>query len=73
LLIAIDFFGWWCPLNALCFGLVRATFSSCTWLGAYVLLDGLPHPVDIALTCSQVGSGCPGIPPNSEGGKEVAR
>jgi hypothetical protein len=42
------------------------------WLGAYVLLDGLPHLVDRVLTFSRVGSGCPGIPPDLEEGKEVA-
>jgi hypothetical protein len=36
------------------------------------LLDGLPHLVDAMLTFSQVGSGCPGIPPDSEEGKEAA-
>jgi hypothetical protein len=41
-------------------------------LGAYTPLDGLPHLVDIMLTLSQVGSGCPGIPPDSEEGKEAA-
>jgi hypothetical protein len=27
--------------------------------------------MDMALTCSRVGSGCPRIPPNSEEGKEA--
>jgi hypothetical protein len=86
LLVTFDFLGWWRPLNTLscsqCFlivvmrlstlGLVEATFSSCTWLGAYVVLDGLPHLVDIALTCSRVGSGCLGIPLDSKEGKEAA-
>jgi hypothetical protein len=44
-----------------------------TLLGAYVLLDGLPNLVDITLTCSQVGSGWPGIPADSKEGKEAAR
>jgi hypothetical protein len=43
-----------------------------TWLGAYTLLDGLPHLVDTTLAFSRVGSACPGIPPDSEEGKEVA-
>jgi hypothetical protein len=53
LLIDFDFLGWWRPLNYFTLGLVGATSSSCTWLGAYILLDGLPHPVDMALTCSK--------------------
>jgi hypothetical protein len=65
LLIAFNFLGWWCPLNDFTLGLVGATSSSYTWLGAYIPLDGLPHLVDIALTCSRVGSGCPGIPLDS--------
>jgi hypothetical protein len=69
LLIGFEFLGWWRPLNA--FTLVGATSSCCSWLDAYVLLDGLPHPMDMALTCSRVGSGCPRIPPNSEEGKEA--
>jgi hypothetical protein len=32
-----------------------------TWLGAYTLLDGLPHLVDIMLNSSRVGSGPPGF------------
>jgi hypothetical protein len=52
--------------------LFGATSSSCTWLDANVLLDGLPHLVDMALTFSRVGSGCPGIPPDSEEDKEAA-
>jgi hypothetical protein len=67
-----DFFSWLHPLNAFALALVGATLSSYTWLDAYIPLDGLPHLVDMALTCSRVGSGCPGIPPDSEGGKEVA-
>jgi hypothetical protein len=77
LLIGFDFLGWWRPLNALScsqcirivvmrlstLGLVGATSSSCTWLDAYVLLDGLPHLVDMTLTCSQVSLGCPGFHP----------
>jgi hypothetical protein len=72
LLIGFNFLGWWHPLNALSLGLVRVTSSSFTWLGAYVLLDGLPHLVDMVLTCCRVGSGCLGIPLNSEEGKEAA-
>jgi hypothetical protein len=72
LLIGFDFLGWWRPLNDLSLGLVRATSSSRTWLDAYIPLDGLPHLVDMELTCSRVGSGCPGIPPDSEEGKEEA-
>jgi hypothetical protein len=72
LLFGFDFLGRWRPLNDFTLDLVGATSSSCTWLDAYVLLDGLPHLVDMVLTCSRVGSGCPGIPPNSEEGKEAA-
>jgi hypothetical protein len=71
-LIAFDFLGWWCLFNDFTSGLVGATSSSYTWLAAYILLDGLPHLVDMALTCSRVGSGYPGIPPDSEKGKEAA-
>jgi hypothetical protein len=70
LLIGFDFLGWWCTLDALSLGWVGATSSSCTWLDAYVLLDGLPYLVDMALTFSRVGSGCPRIPPNVEEGKK---
>jgi hypothetical protein len=42
-----------------------------TWLGAYTLLDGAPHLVETTLTFSRVGSGCPGILPESEEGKEA--
>jgi hypothetical protein len=42
-----------------------------TLLGAYTLLDVLPYLVDTMLTFSRAGSGCPGIPPDSEEGKEV--
>jgi hypothetical protein len=41
-----------------------------TWLGAYTLLVGFPHLVDTMLTISRVGSGCSGIPPDSEEGKK---
>jgi hypothetical protein len=47
LLIGFDFLGWWRPLYDFTLGLVGAISSSYTWLGAYVLLDGLPHLVDI--------------------------
>jgi uncharacterized membrane protein SirB2 len=43
-----------------------------TWLGAYTLLDGLPHLVDTMLIFSRVGLGCPGILPDSEEDKEAA-
>jgi hypothetical protein len=33
----------------------------------------LTHPVDMALTCSRVGSCCPGIPPDSEKGKKSSK
>jgi hypothetical protein len=39
---------------------------------AYIPLDGLPHLVDMVLTCTRVGLGCPGIPPDSEEAKEAA-
>jgi hypothetical protein len=49
LLISFHFLGWWRPLDALSLGLVGATSSSCTWLGACIVLDGLPHLVDMGL------------------------
>jgi hypothetical protein len=72
LLISFGIFGWWRPLNAFTLGLFGATLSSCTWLVAYIPLDGLPHLVDMTLTCSRVGSHCPRIPSDSEEAKEAA-
>jgi hypothetical protein len=72
LLIAFAFLGWWRSLNAFALGLVGATSSSYTWLDVYIPLDGLPHLVDMAVTCTRVGSGCPRIPPDLEEGKEEA-
>jgi hypothetical protein len=73
LLIAFAFLGWWRPLNAFSLGLVGATSSSCTWLDAYIPLDGLHHLVDMALTCTRVVLGCPGIPPDLEGSNKLSK